>query len=104
MKKKYYWIIGIVLSVIIVGFYIILSFSVWIVDGVHTTLESAKAYACKELVETYNCTSSTNSVLTKDFDSNKNGGFDSGDTLLLLCQNYYGKNTDSECKKICGCV
>ena len=66
-------------------------------------LETIRDKACNEL-EKSDCNVSTYSILIKDFDANKDGKIDSTDTLFELCKNYYGLNTDSDCKNTgCGC-
>ena len=108
MKNKWTLIVGILIVLALLIIYVSVYFSVWSDSSNDyvgsTTPEAAKAYACQELVKKYNCTSSTASILIRNLDSNKNSKLDEGDTLLTLCQNYYGRNTDSECKKICGCA
>ena len=67
------------------------------------SIEIAKGYGCMELVK-QNCEVSTNFVIIKNYDTNKDGKIDSSDTLFELCKNYFSINTDSECKAICGCL
>ncbi|NIM47189.1 MAG: hypothetical protein GTN40_03460 [Candidatus Aenigmarchaeota archaeon] len=100
MKKKQ-WIVGIIVIVIIL---LLFAFPFWLyccpdapIDG-----PGPKAIACAELVES-DCEKPTNSILVKDFDANKDNKTDSADTLFELCKNYYGGETESDCKKLCGC-
>ena len=71
--------------------------------------EGAKNVACGILIRS-NCNISTSSILFDGsikflykFDANKDGIVDSKDTLFELCKNYYGIETDANCKKLCGC-
>jgi hypothetical protein len=66
------------------------------------TIESAKVYGCMALVK-QNCELPTNSIIIKDYDANKDGKIDSSDTLFELCKNYFGVETESKCKAMCGC-
>jgi hypothetical protein len=37
------------------------------------------------------------------FDADGNGAVNSADTLLALCKEFYGRDTDVNCKRLCGC-
>jgi len=88
------------------------------------TLEYAKNNACSILMrDPRGCNNvSTDSILVKDFDANKNGILNdaggiawnqntdcgpsatSGDNLATLCLCFYEAKTDSDCKTgVCGC-
>jgi len=94
--KKYYWIVGIVVIVIVIGIYF-LFLTPSSTDGL-----TPKAIACIELLNS-DCEKSTNSILMKDFDANKDNKTDSADTLFELCKNYYGCEDEACCKKVCRC-
>ena len=98
MKKKYYWIVGIVVIIIIVGILFLFTKP----SGIPISSPTSKGLACTELVKS-NCEKTTNSIIVKNFDANKDGKIDSSDTLFELCKNYYGRETDSECKRVCDC-
>jgi hypothetical protein len=108
MKKKYYWIVEVfILAFVFTIVYEIISSPCFLAPfGCNSVSKSelTKNEACRELVAVKNCNTSTDSIFLKDFDANKNSiKGDSGDTLFALCQNYFGRYTDSECKIICGC-
>jgi len=100
MKKKYYWIIGIVIVIVIV-----IGISFLFPDPYAGTLgePTPKAIACTELLNS-NCEKSTNSILVKHFDANKDDKRDSADILFELCKNYYGCEDEACCKKVCRCA
>jgi len=66
------------------------------------SFERMKNQGCQKLVKN-NCNISTDSILVENFDANKDGKKDSADTLFELCKNYYEIETDTVCKRICGC-
>ena len=65
-------------------------------------LESVKNLACRQLVFG-GCKKNTSDILV-NYDANKNGANDTGDTLLVLCQNFFGRSDDKSCRQMCGCV
>ena len=88
-----------------------------------TNLETAKNAACQTLAG-MGCTPNTWTIDVRNFDADKDSGFDSGsghdattacggaplnDNLFMLCRCYYGisgseTEIDSNCKKtVCGC-
>ena len=105
MKKKYYWIIGIVIVIIFVFLFYWSAFLLSFKNNQRPPkLETAKSTACEELV-TAGCNVSTNSITLKNYDANNDGKIDSTDTLFELCKNVFQVKTDSECKtKACGMV
>jgi hypothetical protein len=67
-------------------------------------LWNVKVETCASLQNSPNlCKPSTNSILVKGFDANKDGNIDNKDTLFELCKNYFNKTTDLECKDFCDC-
>ncbi len=101
MKKKYLYII--VAVFLIAGLIFYLNLTSFCLDCEIVNNPSAdKVYACEKLLDE-NCTISTNSIEVRYSDANKDGLKDSKDTFLELCKNYYGKETDDECKTLCGC-
>ena len=105
MKKKYYWIIGIVLFILfILSITYFLFFSVWITEPgpMTTSLERAKNTGCMNFKINYNCTDTTK-VMIIDFDANRDGEVnDTKDTLQALCEGYFGvgKGNQTACKEI----
>lgn len=117
MKKKYYWIVGIILVIFTLIIISIVSFNNCIygtqipecnpqfTPPVFCTCKGyAKTEACNELVKSGCEKTSSKSVLIK-FDANNDGIIDSKDTLFELCKNYYSVEDDSKCKeRVCGCT
>ena len=67
-----------------------------------TGFENARSYGCM-MLQRQNCKVSTDSIILENFDSDKDGKIDDKDTLFELCKNYFGAETESKCKVICGC-
>lgn len=69
------------------------------------TIEHAKAYGCSTLMKNPNACDEvpTTSIIIENFDADGDGKKDSADTFFALCKYHLGIDTDSECKKLCGC-
>ena len=112
--KKVYWIIGIVI-LIVIGFLFCLVFSYCSTFGCNycgivyiqnrplspAFSNTVKDVACREFLDT-GCKDSS-AIRVRNFDTNMNEELDSGDTLFELCKNFYGTETESQCKRVCGC-
>jgi hypothetical protein len=70
------------------------------------SVEGVKNAACGELVRRQ-CMLNPSTMILSDydiiFDADKSGTITSADTLLALCINFYSRNTDVDCKRLCGC-
>jgi len=68
--------------------------------------QAAKNAACAIMMrESNGCkiNVSTNSILVKNFDANKDEKIDGNDTLFEFCKSYFNMETDCKCKIACGC-
>jgi hypothetical protein len=67
-------------------------------------IEIAKNDACTKLIrQRPSCNTSTDSI-SVNYDANKDGVINNKDTFFELCKNDFKINTDSECKRVCGCA
>jgi hypothetical protein len=84
------------------------------------SVEAAKNGACDTLVR-YGCNVGTNTITIDDFDADQDGSNDPsttfdwdspgcggtvgtrGDNLASLCYCFYNRDSEAECKKLCGC-
>ena len=89
------------LIVLIAFIYIVYSTSTNTTQSIGLT--GAKNNACQMLIN-LGCTMPAASIITNNFDANKDFTVDGSDTLLELCINYYNIDDDTECKtSICNC-
>lgn len=95
-------IVIIVLAVLTLVAVIALYMSGWLGPALGVGVESVKISACRELI---NRGCGDPAEISVDFDADRNGSIDDGDTLQLLCETFYGcDNGDTSCcKQICGC-
>ncbi len=126
MKKKWYWIIGIIIIVFVaIVIYFILWWGCVSTPGCgqkpFVSPEYIKNQYCIKFVTENKCNVSLSSILMEDYDANKNGKWNdnggaswnpntdcgssatSGDNLATFCLCYYGIETDDKCKALCGC-
>jgi hypothetical protein len=94
------------IAVIVLLGMVALYFAGWSPFSGSLSIQAAKNSACEELVRN-GCGSTTSVIVQFDVDVSGTAG-DSGDTLQLLCQEYYGVAEDSptavaDCRDICGC-
>ncbi|NIO44902.1 MAG: hypothetical protein GTN36_05115 [Candidatus Aenigmarchaeota archaeon] len=119
MKKKFYWIVFIVILILVAIFVLLFSCSGCGTTG-HPSMEYFKVKYCSILMMSPDgCDKvSTNSIVMGDWDSDMDQELDPGtnwdwdnpnssdsqDNLAGLCYNYYNRKNESDCKKLCGCV
>jgi hypothetical protein len=112
MKKKWYWVIGIIILIIFISsIYVFYQRQSLIPElgCIDACCPTAKSAGCSIIIT--NCSNSNTNDIILDglhqtkckFDANKDGKIDNRDTLLELCKNYYSQESDSDCKKLCGC-
>jgi len=97
------------LVIVIIALAVLLSilailYVVWNPGVSLVSLEAARSNACNLLVGAQ-CNIPLTSVITKNFDADKDGTVGSAtDTLLALCTNYYDISDSTNCKRdICKC-
>jgi hypothetical protein len=67
------------------------------------SIEGVKNAACGELVRK-GCDDLTNTILTPGFSSDGNTVIDEAtDNLDTLCENFYNRTSETDCKQLCGC-
>jgi hypothetical protein len=70
------------------------------------SIEGVKNAACSELVRR-GCIDTTNTIQTPGFDSDNDGTSGetaaNGDNLDKLCENFYNRINETDCKRLCGC-
>ncbi len=109
MKKVLLVILFIIVCFII--FFILVFFSCIGCPNFAVTATIAKEAACAQLKrQSGGCQLADTTAIVfykneklPDFDANKDNKTDSADTLFELCKNYYGVETESQCKMVCGC-
>jgi hypothetical protein len=92
------------IAVIVLLGMVALYFAGWSPFSGSLSYEAVKNTACAELVRT-GC-GDTTQIITTGFDVDGSGtAGDSGDTLQLLCETYYGVTSGDQvaCRTVCGC-
>jgi len=115
MKKKYYWIIGIVIvivvTLIIYSCLLIFSYNDAPARVVNQlTSKDAACYIVMQQKSDCKLVNTTTIIFYKnekipDFDANKDGVINSSDTFQALCEAYWGTEIGNQtaCKELCGC-